>query len=65
VVCLSYLAAAELWQVPPFPRANQGAEAVAIDQSIAANGPMVAAYLKPWTSPTRIVFPSPQDPADW
>jgi sugar/nucleoside kinase (ribokinase family) len=45
VVCFSYLAAAELWSVPRFPHANYGAEVFAIEQSIAADGPMVAAVL--------------------
>jgi sugar/nucleoside kinase (ribokinase family) len=45
VVCLSYLAAASLWSVPTFPQANRGAEIFAVEQSIAADGPMVAATL--------------------
>lgn len=45
VVCLGYLAAASLWNVAIFPEANHGAEIFAIEQSIAADGPMVAAVL--------------------
>jgi sugar/nucleoside kinase (ribokinase family) len=45
VVCLGYLAAASLWNVANFPEANRGAEIFAIEQSIAADGPMVAAVL--------------------
>src|SRR5437016_5320484 len=45
VVCVSYLAAAELWEVDRFPSANHGAEVRAIERSIAADGPMVAAVL--------------------
>jgi hypothetical protein len=45
VVCFSYLAAASLWQVTQFPRPNYGAEVQAIEESIAADGAMVAAVL--------------------
>jgi sugar/nucleoside kinase (ribokinase family) len=45
VVCFSYLAAARLWQVTQFPRPNFGAEVHAIEESIAADGAMVAAVL--------------------
>jgi hypothetical protein len=45
VVCISYLAAASLWNVAHFPTANQGAEIRAIEQSIAADAPMAAAVL--------------------
>jgi sugar/nucleoside kinase (ribokinase family) len=45
VVCFSYLAAAELWKVARFPLANDGAEVVEIEHSIAADGPMAAAVL--------------------
>jgi sugar/nucleoside kinase (ribokinase family) len=45
VVCFSYLAAAELWNVARFPLANQGAEVSAVEHSIAADGPMVSAVL--------------------
>jgi hypothetical protein len=43
VACLSYLAAANLWKVAQFPAANRGAEVETIEDSIAADGPMVAA----------------------
>jgi hypothetical protein len=45
VVCFSYLAAAELWQVPRFPSANHGAEVLSVERSIAADAPMAAAVL--------------------
>jgi len=45
VVCFSYLAAAELWQVPRFPLANYGAEVLSVERSIAADAPMAAAVL--------------------
>ena|SRR2546426_8384565 len=45
VVCVSYLAAGELWKVGRFPPANHGAEVLAVESSIAADGPMVAAVL--------------------
>jgi sugar/nucleoside kinase (ribokinase family) len=45
VACFSYLAAASLWKVVQFPAANDGAEICAIDESIAADGAMVAAVL--------------------
>jgi len=45
VVCFSYLAAAELWQVPRFPLANYGAEVLSVECSIAADAPMAAAVL--------------------
>lgn len=45
VVCVSYLAAAELWTVPRFPVAGYGAEVLRIERSIAADGPMTAAAL--------------------
>jgi sugar/nucleoside kinase (ribokinase family) len=45
VACFSYLAAAELWQVPRFPLANYGAEVLSVERSIAADAPMAAAVL--------------------
>lgn len=45
VVCVSYLAAAELWTVPQFPRLNHGVEVRSAEQSIAADAPMAAATL--------------------
>ncbi|GAB4588986.1 carbohydrate kinase family protein [Nocardia sp. IFM 10818] len=45
VVCVSYLAAAELWSVPKFPVRNHGAEILTTEESIAADGPMTAAVL--------------------
>lgn len=46
VVCVSYLADAALWTVPQYPSANAGAEVQAVEHSIAADGPMVAATLE-------------------
>ena len=45
VACFSYLAAAELWNVARFPAPNHGAEVLAVERSVAADGPMVAAAL--------------------
>jgi sugar/nucleoside kinase (ribokinase family) len=45
VVTFSYLAAAELWLVPQFPLANDGAEVVSVERSVAGDGPMAAAVL--------------------
>lgn len=45
IVCVSYLALAELWSVPLFPVVNHGAEVRTTEQSIAADGPMTAAVL--------------------
>jgi sugar/nucleoside kinase (ribokinase family) len=45
VVCLSYLALAELWTVQRFPSANYGAEVLSIQRSVAADAPMAAAVL--------------------
>jgi sugar/nucleoside kinase (ribokinase family) len=55
VACLSYLAAAHLWQVDHFPPANRGAEIVTIQDSIAADGPMVAATLAALGQPTVLL----------
>jgi len=44
-VCVSYLAAASLWQVERFPAPGHGAQVLATARSIAADGPMVAAVL--------------------
>jgi sugar/nucleoside kinase (ribokinase family) len=55
VVCLSYLAAAELWQVPRFPLANYGAEVVGVEYSIAADAPMTAAVLATLDVPTLLL----------
>lgn len=55
VVCFSYLAAAELWQVGRFPSANDGAEVQGIEHSIAADGPMVAAVLAALDTPTSLL----------
>ena|SRR5260370_28442709 len=52
VVCVSYLAAAALWKVARFPMAGQGPEVLAIEQSIAADGPMAAAVLAALDVPT-------------
>lgn len=45
VACFSYLAPASLWKVGRFPAANHGAEVHEIEESIAADGPIVAAVL--------------------
>jgi sugar/nucleoside kinase (ribokinase family) len=55
VVCVSYLAAAELWTVPKFPRANQGVEVLAAERSIAADAPMTAAALAALGVPVLLV----------
>jgi sugar/nucleoside kinase (ribokinase family) len=55
VVCFSYLAAAELWQVPRFPLANYGAEVVSVERSIAADAPMAAAVLAALDMPTLLL----------
>jgi sugar/nucleoside kinase (ribokinase family) len=55
VVCLSYLAAAALWRVPRFPLANHGAEVLTIEQSIAADAPMVAAALAAFGVPVLLL----------
>ncbi|WP_458688764.1 carbohydrate kinase family protein [Nocardia tengchongensis] len=55
VVCVSYLAAAELWSVPKFPDPNHGAEILATEESIAADGPMTAAVLAALGVPTLLV----------
>ncbi|MBV9448670.1 MAG: carbohydrate kinase family protein [Streptosporangiaceae bacterium] len=55
VVCFSYLAAAELWQVPRFPLANSGAEVLSVERSIAADAPMVAAVLAAFGVPTLLL----------
>jgi sugar/nucleoside kinase (ribokinase family) len=55
VVCFSYLAAAELWQVARFPLANYGAEVVNVEHSIAADAPMAAAVLAALDVPTLLL----------
>jgi sugar/nucleoside kinase (ribokinase family) len=55
VVCFSYLAAASLWQVGHFPRPNHGAEVQAIEDSCAADGPMVAAALTALGEPALLL----------
>jgi sugar/nucleoside kinase (ribokinase family) len=55
VVCFSYLAAASLWNVERFPQANQGAEVMQAEASIAADGPMVAAVLAALGVPALVV----------
>ncbi|MGV9725654.1 MULTISPECIES: carbohydrate kinase family protein [Nocardia] len=55
IVCVSYLALAELWSVPLFPVANHGAEVRATEQSIAADGPMAAAVLAALDAPITVV----------
>ena len=55
VVCFSYLAAASLWKVGRFPAANHGAEIDAIEESIAADGPMVTAVLEALGQPSLLL----------
>lgn len=55
VVCFSYLAAASLWKVGRFPAANHGAEVSEIAESIAADGPMVAAVLAALGQPNLLI----------
>ncbi|OBA63803.1 hypothetical protein A5780_00580 [Nocardia sp. 852002-20019_SCH5090214] len=55
VVCVSYLALAELWSVPQFPRPNHGAEIRSIEWSVAADGPMTAATLAAMGAPVRLI----------
>ncbi|WP_433194334.1 carbohydrate kinase family protein [Nocardia sp. CA-107356] len=55
VVCVSYLALAELWTVPHFPRANHGAEIRRLERSVAADGPTTAAVLAALGAPTLLV----------
>ncbi|WP_433662475.1 carbohydrate kinase family protein [Nocardia sp. CA-128927] len=54
-MCVSYLASAELWSVPKFPTANQGAEIRNLEHSIAADAPMAAAVLAALKAPTLLV----------
>jgi sugar/nucleoside kinase (ribokinase family) len=61
VVCFSYLAAASLWKVGHFPTANHGAEVEAIEESIAADGPMVAAVLAGLDQPSLLIANSVGD----
>ncbi|WP_280511888.1 carbohydrate kinase family protein [Nocardia farcinica] len=55
VVCISYLALAELWNVPRFPSANHGAEIRSVELSVAADGPMTAAALASLGAPSLLV----------
>lgn len=55
VVCVSYLAMAELWTVPHFPRANSGAPIHSIERSVAADGPMTAAALASMGAPVCLL----------
>lgn len=50
-----YLAAASLWKVAQFPAANRGAEVETIEDSIAADGPMVAAVLAALGQPSLLM----------
>jgi sugar/nucleoside kinase (ribokinase family) len=54
-VCVSYLAHAELWTIPCYPAANSGTAILSIEDSIAADGPMVAAVLAALDVPTRLL----------
>ncbi len=55
VVCVSYLALAELWTVPRFPLANHGAEVQSIEWSVAADGPTTAAVLASLGAPPLLI----------
>jgi sugar/nucleoside kinase (ribokinase family) len=55
VACFSYLAAASLWKVGRFPEANHGAEVHEIEESVAADGPMVAAVLATLGQPGLLI----------
>jgi sugar/nucleoside kinase (ribokinase family) len=55
VVCVSYLAAAGLWKVSRFPKANHGAEVLAVERSVAADGPMITAVLTALDMPALLV----------
>lgn len=55
VVCVSYLALAELWTVPRFPLANHGAEIRSVERSVTADGPMTAAVLASMGAPTHLI----------
>lgn len=55
VVCVSYLAHAELWTVPQFPHANHGAEIRSIEWSVAADAPMAAAALVSMGAPVLLI----------
>jgi sugar/nucleoside kinase (ribokinase family) len=55
VVSFSYLAAASLWTVERFPAANHAATIDGIEESIAADGPMVAAVLAALGQPSLLL----------
>ncbi|PPJ23133.1 carbohydrate kinase family protein [Nocardia nova] len=55
VVCVSYLALAELWTVPQFPLANHGTAIRSIEWSVAADGPMTAAALASMGAPALLI----------
>ncbi|MGV9834273.1 carbohydrate kinase family protein [Nocardia niigatensis] len=55
MVCVSYLAYAELWTVPTYPKANYGTEIRSLERSIAADGPMAAAALASMGAPVRLI----------
>jgi sugar/nucleoside kinase (ribokinase family) len=61
VACFSYLAATSLWNVARFPTANHGAEVKTIEDSIAADGPMVAAALAALGQPSVLIANSVGD----
>ncbi|WP_220185780.1 carbohydrate kinase family protein [Nocardia africana] len=52
---MSYVALAELWTVPRFPRVNYGTPISSIEWSIAADGPMTAAALVAMGAPVRLL----------
>ena len=55
LACFSYLAAASLWTVGKFPTANHAATVQTIEESIAADGPMVAATLAAMGQPSLLL----------
>jgi sugar/nucleoside kinase (ribokinase family) len=55
VACFSYLAAASLWTVGEFPAANRVAEVRTIEESVAADGPTVAAVLQALEQPGLLI----------
>jgi hypothetical protein len=55
VACFRYLAAASLWKVVKFPKADRGAEICNIDESIAADGAMTAAVLAGIEQPSLLI----------
>lgn len=55
IICVSYLALAEIRSVPLFPVANHGAKVGTTEQSVAVDGPIAAAVLAALDVPTTLV----------